>query len=119
MADVYIDPLKLRPLPRTVVPDVVSPEQLAERTLGACILGLSCFASHWLKAACVTSTAVDCLLIVCPHVADLPQHLPEPTAPTFTALPWAVVLICLVAMPLCFSISMLMQYGHQTCDKEV
>ena len=28
MADVYIDPTKLRPLPRTIVPDVVAPGQL-------------------------------------------------------------------------------------------
>ena len=70
MADVYIDPKKLRPLPRTVVPDVVNLE-----------------------------------------------HLAKP--PTFVALPWLGVLIALVAMPLCFSISMLFQYGHQTCDKEV
>ena len=28
MADIYIDPTKLRPLPRTIVPDVVNPANI-------------------------------------------------------------------------------------------
>ena len=70
MADVYIDPTKLRPLPRTVIPEIISPEMMA-------------------------------------------------APPSFPALPWFIMLICLVSMPLCFSIVMLDSYGHQTCDKEV
>lgn len=70
MGDVYIDPTKLRGLPRTIVPDVVAPGSIKE-------------------------------------------------PPAFPALPWYCMLVCLVAMPLCFSISMLDRYGHQTCDREV
>lgn len=70
MADVYIDPTNLRPLPRTVVPDLVDS-----------------------------------------------AHMAEP--PSFPALPWYATLVCLCAMPLCFSATMLADYGHQTCDKEV
>jgi len=42
-----------------------------------------------------------------------------PAAPSFPALPWFIALLCLVAMPLCFSITMIRRYGHQTCDRDV